>query len=714
VDDLLGVGLGNALAATVLAGLAAAAVWLGVRPALAHRFWLLVLLKLVTPPLILVPVLTVAAAPERPPAAVEPVTVAEPAAAVPVEVEPEPAAAAEFVPSPPPAAPPAPGRRFPGWRTALAGVWLAGSLAWWALVAGRMRRFGRLLRAATPAPAEVQSRARELAGRLGLRRCPGVWFVPVRVPPLVWAVVGRPRVLVPADLWGGLDGGQRDALVLHELAHLRRGDHWVRRLELVVLGLYWWLPAVWWARRALEAAEERCCDAWVVWARPAAASDYALALLRTVEFLAGGPAARPAAASAAGPVRDLKRRLTMILKETPPRTPARAGWWALVVLAAVVLPWLPTWAQTRSESQPPAPAAENPLRASAEARFRAFTEGGPRPVGGDMRPPGAGEAPRGGDEDPPAPAPDGGRAELIAEARDRVELAVAEVTVKRAELMAAKVILDSAQNHLARFEALRNQNTVALSEVEQARSAAVSAQANVLVKEAELQQSEVRLRMARRRLEALEGAPRGAPPGGRGAKVSDLFEDRTHTAILPTGSLAKGRVVLTNTTDRTVRVGTVRSSGGFLSATARPESAAPGETIDVELTIDGRRFVGMKEGVVSVVFAEPAGKETRIHVRTAPADAGTPGGGPTTSSTSSSPFGGATTAGSSNTPSNPFGTPSGGTATTSSGGSTTSGSIRGPAAEDRIKALERKLADMQKELEELRKSQRGNPPGSNR
>ena len=55
---------------------------------------------------------------------------------------------------------------------------------------------------------------------------------------------------------------EQDAVLAHELAHLKRRDHWVRRLEAIVLGLYWWYPGAWWARRQLERAEEECCDAW--------------------------------------------------------------------------------------------------------------------------------------------------------------------------------------------------------------------------------------------------------------------------------------------------------------------------------------------------------------------------------------------------------------------------------------------------------------------
>src|SRR5258708_3127674 len=70
-------------------------------------------------------------------------------------------------------------------------------------------------------------------------------------------VAGRtPRLLLPAELWRGLNETQRDTLLLHELAHLRRRDHLVRWLELLVVGLYWWHPAAWWAIASLRQAEE--------------------------------------------------------------------------------------------------------------------------------------------------------------------------------------------------------------------------------------------------------------------------------------------------------------------------------------------------------------------------------------------------------------------------------------------------------------------------
>ena len=228
------------------------------------------------------------------------------------------------------------------------GLVLAGALAWWALAAVRIVRFHRLLRDVEPMPAEWQAEVAELAARLGLRRPPSVYLVPGDVPPMLWAFGRRVRLLVPSRFWATLGDDERTALLLHELAHLRRRDHWVRWLELVVAGLYWWHPAVWWLRRALREAEEQCCDAWVVWAMPRGARTYAAAFVAALEFVSGARTAPAAAASAtigSGHVSCLKRRLRMIVRAKTPRGLSWAGRLAVAGLSALLLPLAPSWAE---------------------------------------------------------------------------------------------------------------------------------------------------------------------------------------------------------------------------------------------------------------------------------------------------------------------------------------------------------------------------------
>jgi beta-lactamase regulating signal transducer with metallopeptidase domain len=241
------------------------------------------------------------------------------------------------------------------WGPLVVTVWLAGSALWFTFAGVRSYRFARLLRYGRPAPRELQYQAQRLAEDLGLGRCPGVWLLPGMLSPMLWGLGGRARLLLPADLVARLDPDQLRTLLVHELAHARRRDPWVRVFELLVLGLYWWHPVTWWARRRLREAEEQCCDAWVVWALPAAAPSYATALVETVAFLSAIRPALPPGASGVGYVRVLERRLTLILCGAPPRGVSVGGLLGVLGLGLLLLPWRPVWGQNEPADPPPAP-----------------------------------------------------------------------------------------------------------------------------------------------------------------------------------------------------------------------------------------------------------------------------------------------------------------------------------------------------------------------
>jgi hypothetical protein len=191
---------------------------------------------------------------------------------------------------------------------------------------------------------------------MGMAASPPVEVLPGRLPPMLWAV-GRPRMLLP-EAFRQVEPASLDALLAHELAHLRRRDHWVRVLEFVALGLYWWLPVAWYARTRLREAEEQCCDAWVVAVLPGSGRTYAAAIVDVLDFLACAPAACPVLASGLGHVTHLKRRLRMIMSGTTPRALGWRGFAAVLVLGVMALPLLPAWVQGQAQGdeerpQPP-------------------------------------------------------------------------------------------------------------------------------------------------------------------------------------------------------------------------------------------------------------------------------------------------------------------------------------------------------------------------
>jgi bla regulator protein blaR1 len=202
----------------------------------------------------------------------------------------------------------------------LIGVWIfiLGQIGGWISVA-RLRRQGVCC-----APERWQNELARLRAKLRLSR-------PVQLLESclaeVPAVVGhiRPVILMPVGLLSGLPAGQVEAILLHELAHIRRHDYFTNVLQRSVETLLFYNPAVWWISRVIRTERENCCDDMVV-ATSGNAREYAVALAALEENR--WPARKAAVAATGG---NLVKRIQRLLDPKP----ATAVWTPL--LAAIVL-----------------------------------------------------------------------------------------------------------------------------------------------------------------------------------------------------------------------------------------------------------------------------------------------------------------------------------------------------------------------------------------
>jgi beta-lactamase regulating signal transducer with metallopeptidase domain len=244
---------------------------------------------------------------------------------------------------------PGPGVRA---RAVLVTLWLAGVMVLSVrLVGGWMLTRRLVARTRSLAAPEIRALARRVADRLALSRVVDVLESPtVSVPMMIGWIA--PVVILPAAAMAALTPTQIEALLAHELAHVRRHDYLVNLLQSVVETLLFYHPAVWWVSRDVREAREHCCDDLAV-----AVCDRVVYASALADLAAMSVAPRFALAATDG---SLAARVRRILGGGDLRRPVRPGWLAgaIVTLGTVVA--VPIVALT----SPTSPAGSTPQAAS--------------------------------------------------------------------------------------------------------------------------------------------------------------------------------------------------------------------------------------------------------------------------------------------------------------------------------------------------------------
>jgi beta-lactamase regulating signal transducer with metallopeptidase domain len=212
-------------------------------------------------------------------------------------------------------------------------TWLAGvvfflarfSAGWWRIHGLRSAAMGQAVSA-------WQESGERLARRLGFETMfRVVESTLVQAPTVIgWM---RPIILLPAAVLANLTPGQIEALLAHELAHIRRRDYAVNVLQTLAESLLFFHPAVWWVSSRIRQEREHCCDDVVVelYGEPAS---YAEALAELASWRTRGAALAVGAAD--GPLLRRIRRLLRV-PEDEPRALSGIVVWSLGMLVAGAL-----------------------------------------------------------------------------------------------------------------------------------------------------------------------------------------------------------------------------------------------------------------------------------------------------------------------------------------------------------------------------------------
>ncbi|MBG6223145.1 MULTISPECIES: M56 family metallopeptidase [unclassified Janthinobacterium] len=164
------------------------------------------------------------------------------------------------------AAPPAWHAALQAWMPALVLAWGAGVCLMSLRLCLGLAWVGKLRRQAVEAPAIWQARLDALALRMGLRlRLRGSQQVPLKLHARLSSPVTvgfwRPVIVLPAALLSGMPVALLEALLAHELAHVRRWDYLLNLLQSVAEALLFFHPVVWWLSARMRTEREQVADA---------------------------------------------------------------------------------------------------------------------------------------------------------------------------------------------------------------------------------------------------------------------------------------------------------------------------------------------------------------------------------------------------------------------------------------------------------------------
>jgi beta-lactamase regulating signal transducer with metallopeptidase domain len=244
--------------------------------------------------------------------------------------------------------------RMPDYFPVLIYIWIAGvmalsirSLGGWVVTQQWKRRHVRL------AEEFWQESLARLAKRLAVSRKVCLWESAVAHTP---AVIGwiRPVVLLPASAISGLAPSQIEALLAHELAHIRRHDYLIHLVQTAIETLLFYHPAVWWVGRQMRTERENCCDDLAV-AVCGDALVYARALTELEKIRIATRIGTPRLAMAANSGSLLQRVRRLLDPRAPSRSSIHADWVTGVGIALCVVS---IWATSRGPA---------PLRADNSA-----------------------------------------------------------------------------------------------------------------------------------------------------------------------------------------------------------------------------------------------------------------------------------------------------------------------------------------------------------
>lgn len=194
--------------------------------------------------------------------------------------------------------------------TLLAAAWLCGTVVVLLLWLVRWRRISAVVQAAPPLHEGREVEAlRRLESLAGMKKPMQMLSSRASLEPGIFGIL-KPVLLWPEEISERLSDEHLEAILAHELWHVRRHDNLAAAVHMVVQAIFWFHPLLWWLGARLIEERERACDEGVL-ATGSQRQVYAESILKTCEFCVEAPLACVSGVTGS----DLKKRIVRIMTQ---------------------------------------------------------------------------------------------------------------------------------------------------------------------------------------------------------------------------------------------------------------------------------------------------------------------------------------------------------------------------------------------------------------
>ena len=246
------------------------------------------------------------------------------------------------------------------WKAVVFLLWLAGVLAFLAVLIQRIRFVKGLVAASCPAGDELTGLLEQCRRQMTVHRDIKLRLSEAVPSPAVCGLL-RPTVLMPTSLVEKLSPEGLRATLIHELAHIKRGDLWVNSVQTFLQVVYFYNPFVWFANSIIRKVCEEAVDETVLVALGSQAKDYSNTLIDIGETVFWRADLGLRLIGVAESKKALQRRIRHMLNRPIPKS-SKLGVLGIIVIftiAAVLLPMAKAEKSTKAEKVEKPPIEQN-------------------------------------------------------------------------------------------------------------------------------------------------------------------------------------------------------------------------------------------------------------------------------------------------------------------------------------------------------------------